>query len=166
MPGGATGRDIVAFAVGNDGVTAIVQTTASEIQARFSPDNRWIAYASNETGRWEVFVETCPPSGPRWQVSTHGGSQPVWRRDGKELFFVAPDGKLMVASVTPGPTFVRRNPRALFQTRMRPTYAPYPFNYDVTSDGQRFLIDSVRPGTGPTISVIVNWTPAGGNVRR
>src|SRR5205085_2068019 len=107
---------------------------------------------------WEIFVEPFPPSGPRWQVSTDGGSQPIWRRDGKELFFVAPDRKLMAVEITPGATtFTRGMPHALFETRMRPTYAPYPVNYDVTSDGQRFLMDSVRPDTGPNISLVMNW---------
>jgi serine/threonine protein kinase/Tol biopolymer transport system component len=153
----ATARDISAFAVETGRLTPLFHGAAYEIQARFSPDNRWIAYASNETGRWEVFVEPVPPSGPRWQVSADGGSQPVWRRDGKELFFLAPDAKLMVASVSPGATFVHGRPQALFETVMRPTYAPYPANYDATPDGQRFLIAGVRPGTGPTISIVLNW---------
>ena len=158
ISGDATGRDVVAFSFDTGRVTPLVQSAAYEIQGRFSPDNRWMAYASNETGRWEVFVETYPPSGPRWQVSTDGGSQPVWRRDGKELYFLAPDRKLMAVSVTPGATFTRDIPRALFETRLRPTYAPYPVNYDVTADGQQFLIDAVRPNTGPNISLVLNWT--------
>ena len=138
-----------------------MEVTAYEIQGRFSPDDRWIAYASNETGRWEVFVESFPPSGSRSQVSTDGGSQPLWRRDGRELFFLAPDRKLMAVPVTTGATFTRGIPRSLFETRMRPTYAPYPVNYDATPDGQRFLMDSVRPGTGPNISIVVNGTGPG-----
>jgi Tol biopolymer transport system component len=157
ISGQTSARDIVAFDIESGRMTPLFHTDAYEIQARFSPDDRWIAYASNETGRWEVFVETFPPSGFREQVSTAGGSQPVWRRDGRELFFLAPDGKLMARPVTPGGQFTRVSPRALFETRMRPTYAPYPTNYDVTSDGQRFLVDSVRPGTGPHISVVLNW---------
>jgi Tol biopolymer transport system component len=166
ISGERSGRDISAFAIDTRQVTPLFQSTAYEIQGRFSPDGRWIAYASNETGRWEVFVETFPPSGSRWQVSTDGGSQPIWRRDGSELFFLAPDRKLMVAAVTSGTTFTRGVPRALFETRMRPTYAPYPVNYDVTADGDRFLIDSVRPDTGPTISIVVNWTAEGGGNRK
>jgi hypothetical protein len=84
----------------------------------------------------------------------------VWRRDGQELFFLAPDGKLMAVSVTPGAAgakFVRGTPQPLFQTRMRQTYAPWPVNYDATADGRRFLMNAVQPGTGPTISVVVNW---------
>ena len=102
-----TARDIAAFSAENSRVTPLFHGAAYEIQARFSPDNRWIGYASNETGRWEVFVEPFPQYGPRWQVSADGGSQPLWRRDGKELFFLAPGGKLMVASVNTGETFAR-----------------------------------------------------------
>jgi hypothetical protein len=79
----------------------------------------------------------------------------LWRGDGRELFFLAPDRKLMAVPVTPGATFARGMPSALFETRMRPTYPPYPVTYDVTPDGQRFLLDSVRPGTGPNISIVV-----------
>ena len=161
-----TARDIAAFSSENSRVTPLFHGAAYEIQARFSPDNRWIGYASNETGRWEVFVEPFPPSGPRWQVSADGGSQPLWRRDGKELFFLAPGGQLMVARVNPGETFVHGRPDALFEAGMRPTYAPYPVNYDVTPDGQRFLLERVRPGTGPTISIVLNWTAAVGEDRR
>jgi serine/threonine protein kinase len=160
ISGEATNRDIAAFSIDTGQVTPLVQSVALEVQGRFSPDKRLFAYASNETGRWEIFVETFPRSGPRWQVSTDGGSQPVWRRDGKELYFIAPDRKLMAVSVTPGSTFKRDIPRPLFETRMRPTYAPYPVNYDVTADGERFLIDVVRPDTGPNISLVLNWTAA------
>jgi eukaryotic-like serine/threonine-protein kinase len=164
--GPTSGRDIAAFSLDSGRLTPLFQTPAYEIQGRFSPDDRWIAYASNETGRWEVFVEPFPPSGSRWQVSTDGGSQPLWRRDGRELFFLAPDRKLMAVSVTPGDTFTRGTPRALFETRMRPTYPPYPVNYDASPDGMRFLMDSVRPGTGPNISIVVNGAPASGGSRQ
>ena len=156
----ATGRDILLISVDTGQIAPLVQTPASEIQARFSPDGRWVAYASDETGRWEVFVDPFPVSGARSQVSRNGGSQPIWRRDGKELFFLAPDGKLMSAAVMTGATFSRDTPRPLFQTRMRPTYPPYPVDYDVTSDAQRFLISAVRPDTGPVISIVTNWSEA------
>jgi Tol biopolymer transport system component len=153
-----TGRDILAFSVATGLLAPLVENETTEVQARLSPDNRWMAYTSNETGRLEVFVEPFPTSGPRWQVSADGGSQPVWRRDGSELFFLSPDRRLMAVTVTTsGDAFVKGPPQALFETRMRPTYAPYPVNYDVTADGQRFLIGSVRPDTGPTISILVNW---------
>ena len=73
-----------------------------------------------------------------------------------------PGGQLMVASVNPGETFVHGKPHALFEEPTRLTYAPYPVNYDVTPDGQRFLLERVRPGNGPTISIVLNWTAAVG----
>ena len=152
-----TARDVVVFSVQTGQVTPLFSSPASEIQPRFSPDDRRVAYASNETGRWEVFVETFPRSQFRRQISTAGGSQPVWRGDGQELFFLAPDGKLMSVPVPPGNLWGPAGAQPLFQTRMRATYAPYPLNYDVTADGQRFLINDVRPDTGPIISVITNW---------
>jgi Tol biopolymer transport system component len=154
----ATDRDIALLSVDTGRIEPLIHTPASEIQARFSPDGRWIAYASNETGRWEVFVEPFPVSGTRSQVSRNGGSQPIWRDNGEELYFLAPDGKLMSAAVKTGATFSQDTPRPLFQTRIRPTYAPYPVDYDVTADGQRFLINSARPGTGPIISIVANWS--------
>jgi eukaryotic-like serine/threonine-protein kinase len=162
-----TGRDVMAFSVETGRLSPVFQTAAFEIQPRFSPDSRWIAYASNESGRWEVFVEPFPPSGTKKQVSMDGGSQPVWRRDGRELFFLAPDAKLMAISVTPGATlpFAGGTPQALFQTRLRPSYAPWPVNYDVTPDGQRFLMNAVRSDTGPTISIVVNWKPGNAHTR-
>jgi Tol biopolymer transport system component/tRNA A-37 threonylcarbamoyl transferase component Bud32 len=153
----ATSWDIYAVAVDSGHVTPLRQTAAYEIQPRFSPDAKWIAYASNETGRWEVFVEPFPATGRRSQVSRDGGSQPVWRRDGSELFFVAPDGKIMSAELTRGTTLPASPAKPLFQTRMRPTYPPFPPNYDVSPDGQRFLVEGVRPDTGPVITVIVDW---------
>jgi serine/threonine protein kinase/Tol biopolymer transport system component len=153
----ATAWDVLAVSIESGRSMPVRQTPASEVQGRFSPDNRWIAYASNETGRWEVFVEPFPGTGARSQVSRDGGSQPVWRRDGAELFFIAPDGKIMSVEVSPASTFSTTLPKPLFQTRIRPTYPPYPLNFDVSPDGQRFLVEGVRPETGPTISVIVNW---------
>lgn len=154
-----SGRDIVALSTETKQVTPLLQDEATEIQASFSPDGKQIAYSSNKTGPWEVYVEPYPRTGVQWQVSTAGGSQPVWRRDGKELFFLAPDGAMMALDVVPGTAPIGRTARALFSTRARQTYPPYPVLYDATSDGQRFLIESVRPGTAPTISVVVNWRP-------
>jgi Tol biopolymer transport system component len=153
----ATGRDIALLSVDTGQITPLIQTAAAEIQARFSPDGRWIAYASNETGRWEVFVEPFPVTGTRWQVSTDGGSQPIWRENGDELYFLAPDSKLMSVPVRTGTSFSRGTPRPLFQTRMRPTYPPYPVNYDIAADAKHFLINGVRPDTGPVISIVANW---------
>jgi serine/threonine protein kinase len=154
-----TGRDIVVFSTATGRTRPFVVGRGAQVQPRFSPDERWVAYTSNETGRWEVFVESFQVPGSRHQASVGGGSQPIWRRDGTELFYVAPDGKLMATSVTPGARWVPATARALFATRMRPLYPPYPYTYDVSPDGQRFLIREVRPNSGVVISILINWRP-------
>lgn len=156
----ATARDVLAFSPDTSTLRPLFHSPNYEVQPRYSPDDRWIAYASNESGAWEVFVEPSDGSGSRSQVSTDGGSQPLWRVDGKELFFLAPDGKMMSSEVRPGTTWAYTAPKPLFQTRMRATFAPYPVKYAVTPDGLRFLLDEVRPGTAPTISLVTAWRAA------
>ena len=152
-----TGRDIMVFSADTGRTTPYVNTSAIEVQPRFSPDDGWVAYTSNETGRWEVFVDAFPRAGSRHQVSYGGGSQPIWRRDGTELFYAAADGKLMTVTVTPGSAGSPPLRAPLFATRMRPLYAPYPYTYDASPDGQRFLISEVRQGSGQVISIITDW---------
>jgi eukaryotic-like serine/threonine-protein kinase len=129
-------------------------------QGRFSPDGRWLAYSSNDLGRPEVFVKSFPPSDAKWRIST-SGLQPRWRRDGKELFYLAADGKLMAVPVTSdGKSFRPDVPRPLFQTGLTGFY-PRLRTYGVSPDGQRFLISvSEDPGTSPTIVVLSNWQAA------
>jgi Tol biopolymer transport system component len=152
-----TGRDILAFSADTGGATPFVVAERFQVQPRFSPDGHWVAYASNENGTWDVFVQPFPAGGSRQQISNGGGAQPIWRRDGRELFYAAPDGTLMSVAVTPGERWVPANAQALFTTRMRPLYAPYPYTYDVSPDGQRFLVSEVTPNTGPIISIVTNW---------
>jgi Tol biopolymer transport system component len=126
-------------------------------QARFSPDGRWIAYNTNESGRFEVKVVPFPPTGDKWQVSTGGGVQPIWRVDGRELYFLAPDASLMAVDILPGKTFEWGKARLLFKTQLslsdsNEQYAPAP-------DGKRFLL--VTPsadGSTPAFTVVLNWT--------
>lgn len=128
----------------------------AEFHGRFSPDAHWIAYASIESGRPEVYVQSFPPAGGKWQVSTDGGAQPRWRRDGKELYFMSPDRKIMAVDVKLGTTFEMGTPKALFQTRV--TNFTSPNRYDVTADGQRFLVNSsVEENSRNPIVVILNW---------
>jgi len=133
--------------------------TASDM-GQFSPDGRWVAYSSNESGKWEVFVVPFPGPGGKWQASTAGGSEPRWRRDGKELFYVAPDGKLMVVEVKEGPSFEAGVARPLFQTRGREHVSGTDlFSYDVSADGQRFLVNTdVGEATSSPLTVVLNWT--------
>jgi Tol biopolymer transport system component/predicted Ser/Thr protein kinase len=128
--------------------------------ARFSPNGRWMAYASNESGKMEVYVVSFPPGSGKWQVSSGGGQEPVWRRDGKELFFISSDGKIMAAPVTATDRFDSGTPVALFQThRRQPISSQDVFSYDVSKDGKQFLVTdkSVKAEATPP-SIYLNWT--------
>jgi hypothetical protein len=134
----------------------LLHSEFNEFHAHFSPDGRWFAYSSTESGKPEVYVQSFPPAGGKWQVSTNGGAQPQWRRDGKELFYVAPDRKLMAVDVRLGSSFEMGTPVALFQTQVSGFTSPN--RYAASADGQRFLINSTVQDASPTpITVILNW---------
>jgi len=137
-----------------------MKTTFGVSHGQFSPDGRWVAYSSNESGKWEVFVAPFPGPGGNWQVSTAGGSEPRWRRDGKELFYLAPDGKLMAVDVKESPTFEADVARPLFQTRPRQHISSGDlFSYDVSADGRRFLVNTdVGDETSTPLIAVLNWT--------
>lgn len=119
--------------------TPLMQTTFAEWNAEVSPDGRWIAYQSNESGRDEIYVRPFPQvDGGRWQVSTGGGTRPLWARNGRELFYLVGQGRMMAVALQRGPTFVVGNPQVIFDG---PYVAPQPGRtYDVSADGQRFLM--------------------------
>jgi hypothetical protein len=142
------------------GVTRpLVTAPANEQFGVVSPDGRWIAYSSDATGQWEIYVETFPKTGERWRISNEGGHQPRWHPKGGELFFLAPDRRLMSARVKPSAgAFQWDAPRALFQTAVV-DLGPYrgSHSYDVAPDGERFLILTRRPqGTSPAVAIL-NW---------
>ncbi len=127
--------------------------------AQISPDGRWMAYASNETGSMEIYVSPFPSGNGKWQVSSGGGQEPRWRKDGKELFYVSADGKMMAVAVTASASFEAGSPVALFQThRRQPVSAEDVFSYDVSGDGQRFLIiTKVDEANAAPLSILLNW---------
>ena len=127
-----------------------------EIEGVFSPDGRLVAYVSDESDRREVYVAAFPGPGGKWQVSQNGGTEPRWRADGKELFFFAPDNRLMAAQVRIGEgSFQVGAIEPLFQTRAMGSV----WRYDVSNDGQRFLVNTALPDTSsPEITLILNWT--------
>lgn len=148
---------------GDQKATPYLQSEFSETQARFSPDGRWVAYTSNESGNFQVYVQSFPASGGKWQISTNGGGQPQWRRDGKELFFLSPDRKLMAVEVNgEESTFKAGVPKALFEARTIPTVPFYGFNasyYVASGNGQRFLVSTLAGESTPTpLTVVLNWT--------
>ena len=154
----ATGSDIWALPSGGDRKPrVVVRTPSAEGYPRLSPDGRWLAYTSDESGRDEVLVQSFPEPGGRTQISTSGGVEPVWSRDGRELFYLKGDA-MMVVEIRTSPTFAAGAPRKLFEGR----YVLSPNNvasYDVSSDGQRFLrVQPMHPDP-PTdqIQVGLNW---------
>jgi DNA-binding winged helix-turn-helix (wHTH) protein/Tol biopolymer transport system component len=138
-----------------------LRTPANEMQAQVSPDDHWIAYASDESGVWEVYVQPFPAQGGvRHTISVGGGSEPQWRRDGRELFYLAADHTLMAVDVTPGGTWRAGRPKALFRTRV-PEGAMPRNHYAVTADGQRFVIESKDEADDQDLmTVFVNWAAA------
>lgn len=138
-----------------------LQTPFDERHARFSPDGKWIAYASNESGMWQVYVQTFPASGGKWQISNAGGGQPQWSSDGREIFYVSADRKLMSAEVkASGSTFEVAEPRVLFEMRIQSVGLPGPRNFfAVTRDSQRFLVNSLSADNKFRLTtVVLNWT--------
>jgi eukaryotic-like serine/threonine-protein kinase len=135
-----------------------LSTPFNEQQGVFSPDGKWVAYQSNESGRFEVYVRPFPGPGGQSQISTGGGNSPRWRADSKELYYLAPDLKLMaVAVVAQGATFVPGPPEALFQTHI--TQATNRQQYDVARDGT-FLINTALADTSTEpIHLLLNWKP-------
>ncbi len=124
----------------------------------FSPDGRWLAYVSDETGRYQIYVSPYPGPGGKFQVSTEGGMEPVWNRNGRELFFRNGD-KMMAVEIATGASFTGGKPRMLFQGEYQPN-PTMAANYDISPDGQRFLM--VKPAaaqqSAPTqINVVLNW---------
>jgi len=135
-----------------------VQGNFRAISGAFSPNSRYVAFASNETGNLQVYVQTFPQQTGKWQISPAGGLQPMWSRDGKELFYLALDGKLMAVDVkTRSATFEAGIPKPLFQTQLSATYQGRNM-YVVSPDAQHFLLLApAAPARPDPITVVVNW---------
>jgi Tol biopolymer transport system component len=139
------------------------QSAFHKTQAQISPNGRWIAYTSYESGRDEVYVQSFPAPGSRRQISAAGGVQPRWRRDGAELFYLASDQTLMAVPVRIAGAFDIGQPSPLFRSRILPQGSQsiwFDTAFDVTADGQRFLINGPPEDPGPPMTVVLNWTAA------
>jgi DNA-binding winged helix-turn-helix (wHTH) protein/Tol biopolymer transport system component len=149
----------VAPTSGGGAPVALLTTSSNEFQAQISPDGRWIAYASDESGRWEVYVQSFPVLGAKRAISIGGGSEPQWRRDGRELFYIAGDGTLMAVDVTSGSTLQATRPRPLFRTpiALSGETTARRNHYVAAPDGQRFLVNA-SSDRQESITVLVNWT--------
>jgi eukaryotic-like serine/threonine-protein kinase len=137
-----------------------LQDRFDESEGRFSPDGHYLAYVSDESGRPEVYVQTFPDARGKWQVSTIGGTDPAWRADGKELFYLSPDQKMMAVPILTAGELEVGNPVVLFETRVVIPESSFR-HYAVTRDGQRFLILAPVGEEAPaSTAVVVNWSAA------
>ena len=137
----------------------ILQTPALEFDAQFSPDGRYLAYASNESGRNEVYVRPFPNlQEAKWQISTQGGREPKWAHSGDELFYRSGEG-MMAVTITTQPIFRTGTPRLLFEDPYIRTRTPTTAHYDVSADGQRFLMvqEEAQQAEATQINVVLNW---------
>jgi dipeptidyl aminopeptidase/acylaminoacyl peptidase len=141
-----------------------LQTHAATFEdaPQFSPDGHWMAYASDESGRREIYVQPYPDPGGKWQISTDGGNEPQWNRNGREIFYRDGDKMMAVDITTTQPGFAAGKPHELFEGNYLKNSSGYARpNYDVSTDGQRFLmIKAIDEGRAATtqINVVLNWT--------
>jgi Tol biopolymer transport system component len=155
----AATQHIKVLRMGDRKVVPFPGTSFKEGAAQFSPDGRWLAYVSDESGRNEIYVQPYPGPGRKWQISTEGGTEPLWNPNGRELFYRSGD-KMMAAEIAAQPYFSAGKPKVLFAGQFQQSPNPTPnANYDVSPDGQRFLM--LKPGErdpAPTqINVVANW---------
>jgi serine/threonine-protein kinase len=153
-----TGYDIWVLRMSDRKAQPFLRTPFTEGAPRFSPDGRWLAYVSDESGRFEIYVQPYPGPGGKWQISTEGGTEPMWNPNGRELFYRSGD-KMMAVEIATQPGFAAGKPRMLFEGQYQPTPGTFP-NYDVSPDGQRFLMlkPTEQAQAAPTqINVVLNW---------
>ena len=152
------GQDIWVFRPDGKGKpTPFLETPFAEGAPTFSPDGRWLAYASNESGRNEIYVRPFPGPGEKVTISAEGGNEPVWPRNGRELFYRS-GGAMMAVDITMNPTLSAGKPKRLFEKPYELSLALWP-NYDVTPDGQRFMmVKRIDDNVPAQINVVLNWT--------
>ena len=144
--------------IGDRTPVPLLQTEASEEQPQISPDGRWLAYTSDESGQPEVYVQSFPAPSGKWQVSTGGGGDARWRPDGRELFYIAEDRRLMAVPTKSGAAFEHGSPVPLFDTGMTPFWGEARNHYDVSRDGKRFLLMTpVADERSAPFTIVVNW---------
>ena len=167
IPGTKTGQDIWIAPQASEGTGGdhkpfpYLQTQFDEKHARFSPDGRWVVYTSNESGREEVYVQSFPPSGAKFQISAGGGREPQWRKDGTELFYISEDRTLVAVPVkfasSASELLQLGQPKPLFPVTLLDTFF-VGRSYEVSNDGQRFLMPAIASGTtAPPLTVVLNW---------
>jgi eukaryotic-like serine/threonine-protein kinase len=153
----AAGDHLELLPVAGGEPSRFLTSTGSETNGQISPDGKWVVYASDESGAWEIYVTSFPGAAGKWQVSRGGGTEPRWRGDGKEIFYIAPSGMLMAVPVNGEGLFATGTPVPLFQIYGRaPISSTDVFTYDVAKDGKRFLVNRyVRPEHVPPLTILL-----------
>jgi serine/threonine protein kinase len=154
----ATGDYLELLPVAGGEPTRFLNGKGSESNGQISPDGKWVTYAADESDNWEIYVTSFPGAAGKWQVSRGGGTEPRWRGDGKEIFYIAPSGMLMAVPVNSAGAFVTGTPAPLFQIRGRsPISSTDIFTYDAAKDGQRFLVNRyVKPEHVAPLTILLN----------
>jgi Tol biopolymer transport system component len=158
----STGNHLELIPVAGGEPARFLTSKGSEMNGQISPDGKWVAYASDESGVWEIYVTSFPGAAGKWQVSRGGGTEPRWRADGKEIYYIAPNGVLTAVPVNGESIFATGTPVPLFQIHGRAAISSTDiFTYDVAKDGKRFLVNRyVKPEHVPPLTILLN-TPAG-----
>jgi eukaryotic-like serine/threonine-protein kinase len=156
--GAPDGYDIWVLRLSDRKAQPFLRTKFNEAAAQFSPDGNWVAYASDESGRNEIYVQPYPGPGRKWQISTVGGREPLWNRNGRELFY-RNGNKMMAVEITLKPSFSPGTPKVLFEGQYQSLPGISTPNYDVSSDGQRFLMLKAdqQDTSARQINVVLNW---------
>ncbi len=144
---------------GEGALQPVLASAAREREGRIAPNGRWLAYRSDETGRWEVYVQSYPTGNGKWQISTDGGAQPMWAAGGQELFYRS-GNRMMAVSVDMGPGFTASKPRVLFEMPVPDRDPDDPARYAVAPDAQRFLLLQEERAAATPIQVVLNYAQA------
>ena len=155
---GLSGPHLELVSLSDGRSTNLLSGNAGQSNGMISPDGKWVAYASDESGSWEIYVTTFPGAAGKWQVSRGGGTEPRWRGDGKEIFYLGPNGMLTAVPVNSESGFSTGTPTPLFQFRGRAAISSTDvFSYDVTKDGKRFLVNRyVKPDHIAPLTIVLN----------
>jgi serine/threonine protein kinase/Tol biopolymer transport system component len=156
-PAPESANDLWLWPVAGEGKpTKLIASPGNQMHGNFSPDGGLVAYTSSESGKFEVYVETVPRSDRKWSVSTNGGYEPRWRADGREIYYLSEDRKLMAVTVGAGPSF--GIPQPLFHSRVPAGVMALRTHYVPSRDGQRFLVNVAHDAAASPITVVLNWT--------
>jgi Tol biopolymer transport system component len=155
------------FRIGDRKPVRMLAGNGNQTNGQISPDGKWLAYASDESGGWNIYATTFPNAVGKWQVSVGGGTEPRWRDDGKEMFYLDATGILTAVSINAGSTFSSGTPQPLFRVRPRPPISNTDlFSYDVSKGGSRFIVNRyVKPSSVPPLDILLNATAAAAESR-